>query len=53
MSIEGAVTKKYMEKAAAEHLAQFNNLLENGITGGDQLWANRGEHRALSALYGY
>lgn len=42
-----------MEKAAAEHLAQFNNLLENGVTGGDQLWVRPGEHRALSALYGH
>jgi len=42
-----------MEKAAAEHLAQFNNLLENGITGGDQLWIKTGRHRALSALYGH
>ena len=42
-----------MEKAAAEHLAQFSNLLENGITGGDKLWLQPEEHRALSALYGY
>lgn len=45
--------KMYMEKAAAEHLAQFNNLLVNGITGSDQLYLRHGEHRALSALYGY
>jgi len=42
-----------METAAADHLAQFNNLLENGITGGDKLWLQPEEHRALSALYGY
>ena len=53
MSIEAAALKMYMEKAAAEHLAQFSNLLENGITGGDQLWVKPEEHRALSALYGY
>jgi len=53
MSVEVAVLKMYMEKAAAEHLAQFNNLLENGITGGDKLLLKREEHRALSALYGY
>ena len=53
MSNEAAALKMYMEKAAAEHLAQFNNLLENGITGGDQLWVRPGKHRALSALYGH
>jgi hypothetical protein len=53
MSVETVALKMYMEKAAAKHLAQFNNLLENGITGGDQLWVKPGEHRALSALYGY
>lgn len=53
MSIEVAALKMYMEKAAANHLAQFNNLLENGITGTDQLWVKPGEHRALSALYGH
>jgi hypothetical protein len=35
MSVEVTALKMYMEKAAAEHLAQFNHLLENGITGGD------------------
>ena len=53
MSVETAALKMYMEKAAAEHLAQFNNLLENGITGTDKLYIRDGEHRALSALYGY
>ena len=53
MSIENTALKMYMEKAAAEHLAQFSNLLENGITGGDKLWLQPEEHRALSALYGY
>jgi len=53
MSVEAVALKMYMEKAAAEHLAQFNNLLENGITGGDQLWIKTGRHRALSALYGH
>ena len=53
MSIEVAALKMYMEKAAENHLAQFNNLLENGITGTDQLWVKPGEHRALSALYGH
>ena len=53
MSVEAVALKFYMEKAAAEHLAQFNNLLENGITGGAQLWSKPEERRALSALYGY
>lgn len=53
MSVEATALKFYMEKAATEHLTQFNNLLENGITGGDKLWVKPGEHRALSALYGY
>ena len=53
MSNVVAQMKIYMEQAAADHLAQFENILVNGITGTDQLYRRDGEHRALSALYGY
>lgn len=53
MNAEEIILELHMEKLASGHLIHFTEILENGITGGDQLWQNFENQRIVSPLYNY